>query len=207
MTRGLRVGVFGGTFDPPHVGHVMVARQVADRAGLDRVLWVPARISPHKLDTVPTPGPLRLEMVRAVSDLDPRFSTSTIELDRPGPSYTVDTLRALKEENPLWTLFLILGADQVAALDTWKDPGDIGRMAELLVVDREGEGPRPGRRSGTREFRHVSVPRIDISASGIRRLVEENQSIRHMVPNAVRAIIEREQLYRGGPGVGQSVRP
>lgn len=197
MTRGLHVGVFGGTFDPPHVGHVMVARQVADHAGLDRVLWVPARVSPHKLDTTPTPGPLRLEMVQAAVDLDPRFSASTIELDRPGPSYTVDTLRALTRENPEWTLFLILGADQVAVLDTWKDPEVIAGMAELLVVDREGERPRRGHGPESAVLRHVPVSRIDISASGVRRRVKENQSIRHMVPDAVRAIIEREQLYRG----------
>ena len=197
MTRGLRIGVFGGTFDPPHVGHVMVARQVADHVGLDRVLWVPARVSPHKLDAVHTPGPVRLEMVRTVASLDPRFAISTIELDRPGPSYTVDTLRALKEENPEWVLFLILGADQVAVLDTWKEPEAIVRMAELLVVEREGKGPGPDATWGGSALRHVPVARIDISASGIRRRVAEDQSIRHMVPDAVRAIIEREQLYRG----------
>ena len=197
MTRGLRVGVFGGTFDPPHVGHVMVAGQVADHANLDLLLWVPAHISPHKLDTAPTLGPLRLEMVEAVSRLDPRFVASAIELDRPGPSFTVDTLRALARENPHWCLFLILGADQVAVLDTWKDPEDLGKLATLLVVEREGEDPRPRRGGMGTVIRRVPVTRIDISASDVRRCVRENQSIRHMVPDAVHAIIEREQLYRG----------
>ncbi len=196
MTRGLRVGVFGGTFDPPHVGHVVVARQVADHARLDRVVWVPARISPHKLDSAPSPGTLRREMVEAVAGLDPRFAVSTIELDREGSSYTVDTLAALKAEHPDWALFLILGADQIAVFDTWKDPKEIGRMATLLVVERDGEMPGlpPGVEGMALE--RIPVTRVDISASGLRRRIADNRSIRHMVPDAIRAIIEREQLYR-----------
>ncbi|MDH3225144.1 MAG: nicotinate-nucleotide adenylyltransferase [Gemmatimonadota bacterium] len=196
MTRGLRVGVFGGTFDPPHVGHVVVARQVADHARLDRVVWVPANVSPHKLDSAPSPGTLRREMVEAVAGLDPRFSASTIELDREGPSYTVDTLRALTAEHPDWALFLILGADQMAVFDTWKDPKEIGRMSTLLVVERDGEAPKPPPGVDGMALERVPVTRVDISASGLRRRIANNRSIRHMVPDAVRAIIEREQLYR-----------
>lgn len=196
MSRGLRVGVFGGTFDPPHIGHVVVARQVADHARLDRVVWVPARISPHKLDSAPTPGTVRREMVEAVAGLDPRFSVSTLELEREGPSYTVDTLAALTAEHPDWALFLILGADQIAAFDTWKDPKEIGRMSTLLVVERDGETPDLPAGVDSVAMERIPVTRVDISASGLRRRIADNRSIRHMVPDAIGAIIEREQLYR-----------
>lgn len=197
--RPLRVGVFGGTFDPPHVGHVAVARDVADRLALDRLLWIPARIPPHKRDEAVTPGGLRLEMVRAAAARDPRFEASDIELEREGPSYTVDTLRLLRERFPGADLFLVMGADQVRTLEHgWKDPEEVLRLATPALMDREGEGaaevapPLPGMERAV----HVPVTRVDVSATQIREAVAAGRDVSHWLPEGVLGVIRREGLYR-----------
>lgn len=194
MGTGLRVGVFGGTFDPPHLGHLCIAQEVAEAAELDRILWIPARRPPHKLDQAITPGPIRAEMVAAAIRGNPAFELSEVELNRTGVSYTVDTLRHLKEEHPDWELFLLLGADQVAELGAWHQPDEIGRMATVLAFGRDGRSD--GSPGGPAPVRFVPTTRMDISASLIRRRMAERKSIRYMVPEAVLSIIEREQLYR-----------
>ena len=195
----LRVGIFGGTFDPPHVGHVVVARDVADRLSLDRVLWVPARVSPHKLDRPVSRPALRLEMVRAAAAEDPRFQVSEAELERSGPSYTVDTLRELRALWPSAGLFLILGADQLRVFASWREPGEILRLATLALMDREGEattGVAPAL-PGMERAVHVPVTRVDVSATRVRAAVAAGEDVSGMVPAGVRAVIERERLYRG----------
>ncbi len=195
-----RVGVFGGTFDPPHVGHVAVARDVADALALDRVLWIPARDPVHKPDREITGAPLRREMTAAAASSDPRFEVSDIELDRPGPSWTVDTLRALRARDPEASLFLILGADQVRTLDTgWREPEEILRLATLAIMDREGESAAavapdlPGMERAV----HVPVTRVDVSSSGVRARVRAREDVSSLVPPAVLDVIMREALYGG----------
>ena len=135
-----RLGLFGGTFDPPHVGHVAVARDVADALALDQVLWIPAGVPPHKDPQFITPGSLRLEMTRAGAEADPRFRVLDLELRRDGPSYTVDTLRAISALHPGSEIFLLLGADQLRTFRRgWKEPREILRLATLVLMDREGE--------------------------------------------------------------------
>jgi nicotinate-nucleotide adenylyltransferase len=194
-----RIGIFGGTFDPPHVGHVTVARDVADALALDRVLWIPARVSPHKLRrTVSTP-PVRLAMVRAAAAEDPRFRVSELELERSGPSYTVDTLRELRARWPEAELFLILGADQLRAFASWRAPGEILRLATPVLMDRDGEDAAalapdlPGMERAV----HVPVTRVDVSATRVREAVAAGEDVSGMVPAGVRAVIEGEGLYRG----------
>lgn len=190
-----RIGIFGGTFDPPHLGHVRVAADVADRLRLDRVLWVPARRSPHKPDRKLTPDDVRLEMTSAAAAADTRFEVSDIELKRPAPSYTVDTLRTLRDRfGPDAELFLIIGVDQYEAFDAWHEPDAIRLLATLAVMDRGGAGADEAT-AGTRVVR-VPVERVDVSSTEVRARAAAGASVRALVPEAVARIIEREGLYR-----------
>lgn len=196
----LRLGIFGGTFDPPHVGHVRVARDVADALALDRVLWIPAGVPPHKDAAGITDGDVRLEMVRAAAQADPRFQVVDLEVRRTGPSYTVDTLRALAADNPGAELNLIVGADQVRTFEHgWKEPLEILRLATLVLMDREGEAAPlvapdlPGMERAV----HVAVTRVDVSSSQVRSQVAAGRSVADLVPAGVHAVMAREGLYRG----------
>jgi nicotinate-nucleotide adenylyltransferase len=189
----VRLGLLGGTFDPPHLGHLIVASAAFESLELDRILFIPAAAPPHKLGSVVASAEQRLEMVRRAITGDPRFAVDDLELRRPGASYTVDTLRALREREPGVELFFLVGADQVRELHTWRDPEEVSRLACLAVLSRGGDQiPSAGR------YRTlpVAVPRIDIAATEIRRKVAAGESIRYLVPEAVREYIEGEGLYR-----------
>jgi nicotinate-nucleotide adenylyltransferase len=190
---GGRIGIFGGTFDPPHIGHLIVAQDAWAALGLDRVLFVPAAAPPHKADRVITPAALRLELLRAAVAGDPRFEVSDLELRRAGPSYTVDTLRELHRLYPGTELFFLLGVDQFRDLHTWREPAEVARLATLVVVARGGEPvePRPDL-----SYRLLEATRIDISATAIRERVRMGDPIRYLVPDGVAAAIGREGLYR-----------
>jgi len=199
--RPLRIGLFGGTFDPPHGGHVTVARDVADVLRLDHVLWIPAGAPPHKADAPVSQASLRLEMVRAAAAADPRFQVSDLELRREGPSFTVDTLREVRRRHPDAELFLIVGADQLKVFDTgWKDPEEILRLATLTVMDRDGEDAAATAPDmpGMEHLVHVPVTRVDVSSSEVRRRVATGEPISEMIPEAVADIVRREGLYRRG---------
>jgi nicotinate-nucleotide adenylyltransferase len=191
-----RVGVFGGTFDPPHLGHLIVARDAAAALALDRMLLVVAARPPHKPEGAHSPARLRLEMLRAALDGDPVLVASDLELERPGPSYTIDTVREVAGAHPRAELFLLLGADQWRELGGWKEPRELGRRATLAVMARDGEDPAAVDPGIGVACRPVPVTRIDLSSSQVRARVREGRSIRYLVPEAVRDIIEREALYR-----------
>lgn len=189
----MRLGLYGGTFDPPHLGHLVAASDACHVLRLDRVLWIPAAVHPLKGGSVRTPPALRMEMVRAAVAGDPRFHADDLELRRQGPSYTVDTLREVRARHPEAALFFLTGADNLAELPRWRQPDEIARIATLAVVSREGETladdlPYPAL--------HVPVTRVDVSSTLVRRHAAEGRSLRYLVPDAVRAIIERERLYR-----------
>lgn len=197
---GLRLGVFGGTFDPPHVGHVAIAREVADRLRLDRVIWMPAGAPPHKPDQPVSPAPVRLEMTRAAAAGEPRFEVSELEIRRPGPSYTVDTLRELRTAHPDADLFLILGADQIRTFATgWREPETILELATLALMDRAGDDAAEASPDlpGMERAVHVPVPRVDVSSTEVRALVAGGGDVSGLVPSGVLAVMEREGLYRG----------
>ena len=144
-----------------------------------------------------TSAEVRLAMVRAAAAADPRFEVVTLELERAGPSYTVDTVRALRREYPAEDLFLILGADQVEALGTWREPAEITRHARFAVMDRGGESAASAARAHSAAADAVVVPvrRIDVSSTEVRERVREGLDITDLVPHGVRKIIERERLY------------
>lgn len=193
-----RLGLFGGTFDPPHIGHLIVATEAAEHLGLERLLFVPAATPPHKSDPELTPAEIRLEMVRATVHDDPLLGVTDVELRREGRSYTVDTLRHFREEEPDAELWFLTGVDQLAELHAWKEPDEVARLAHLGVMARKGREPDRVDPGVEVAFEVVPVTRVDVSSTLVRERVREGCSIRWLVPEPVRRIIEREALYVNG---------
>ena len=184
-----RVGVFGGTFDPVHVGHLAIALAALESVPLDRVLFVPARRSPLK-DRDPLASVSdRVAMLKAAVASEPRFALSPVELEREGVSYTVDTLDALRSEGDL---FLILGSDALADLERWRAPDRIRELATILVAARPG-APEPDPMHGARAF---DAPRLDISSRELRARAARGMSLRYLVPDAVWEHITKHRLYQ-----------
>ena len=194
-----RVGVFGGTFDPPHLGHVVVAGEVVEAVGLDRLLWVPASVAPHKKSRPVTAAGVRRRMVEAAIRDDPRFELCDLELERGGVSYTVDTLRTLRATHPGWSLALVVGADLLTGFSSWKEPAAIAELAELVVMSRAGAEPADGGPGPGIRTRIVPVSAVEISSSRVRDRVSRGLAVRDMVAPRVISIIESERLYRANP--------
>jgi nicotinate-nucleotide adenylyltransferase len=194
----VRFGLFGGTFDPPHTGHLIAAQDAALALRLDRVLFVPAAVPPHKQHRTITPAEFRLRMLALALSDDTRFTLDPVELERPGPSYTVDTLRELRRRLPGdWTL--LLGADQYEEFATWREPEEVLRLATVGVLERAGTLPRSAPSNVPAEARdgvvRVSVTRVDISSTAIRQRVAAGVSIRYLVPSGVETFIAETGLY------------
>jgi nicotinate-nucleotide adenylyltransferase len=200
----LRVGILGGAFNPPHIGHLVCAQEALVQLELDRVVFVPVGEAPHR-ELQDDPGPeARLEMVELAIADDERFTTSRIEIDREGPSYTLDTLDQMREESRDDELFLILGGDQAAALASWHEPEQVLERATLAVFERMSWGRNAivikiGRMPGAERVRYLDMPLIQVSSSAIRRRVREGVPIRYLVPDKVVEYIATNELY-GGQG-------
>jgi nicotinate-nucleotide adenylyltransferase len=184
-----RVGVFGGTFDPVHVGHLAIALSALESVPLDRVLFVPARRSPLKDRDPIASAADRVAMLESAIASEPRFALSPVELERDGASYTVDTLEALRKEGEL---FLIVGSDALAELSRWRAPDRIRELATILVASRPG-APEPDPVHGARAF---DAPRLDISSRELRARAARGRSLRYLVPDAVWEHITNHGLYR-----------
>lgn len=195
MPDSRRVGVFGGTFDPPHVGHLVAARDAREALGLDEVRFVPAHRSPFKEGDAGTAPDVRWSMVACAVAEDDDFTVSRVEIDRPAPSFTVETLRLLSEREPEVEWTLLLGVDQWASFADWKDPREIARLARIAVLTREGRDPASVDPGVPVDRTVVPVTRLDVSSSDLRERVASGRSIRHLVPEAVRAFIESKELY------------
>ena len=183
-----KIGILGGTFDPIHHGHLILAGDALEQLGLDSVIFIPAATSPHKLGQPHSAGDVRAEMIRAAIEAEPRFCLDTLELNRPPPSYTIDTIEILKKREPDTDLVYFVGEDNVARLETWHRFTELSALIQFVVLDRTGikaDHPYPTVR------RH-----IDISATDIRNRVARGRSIRYLVPLAVEKIILERQLYR-----------
>jgi nicotinate-nucleotide adenylyltransferase len=194
----LKLGIYGGTFDPIHTGHLLLARDALEQARLDAVLFVPCAQSPLKNKGPRASAAQRVAMLRAALKGEPRFWLSRCELDRPAPSYAIDTAREIKEAFPHAQLFWMLGHDQWAQLDQWREPDELRRLVRFIRLPRGGDAAAP--RGGTsRSARVLDLPRprrIDISATEIRRRVKSRQSIDQLVPATVAGYIRRHGLYR-----------
>jgi nicotinate-nucleotide adenylyltransferase len=198
----LRVGILGGAFNPPHIGHLVCAQEALVQLELDRVLFVPVGVAPHREIEHDPGAEVRLEMVALVVAEDERFETSRVELDREGPSYTSDTLEQLAKESKEDELFLILGGDQAAALGTWHEPENVLERATVVVFERFSWGRNAimikiGRLPGARRVRYLDMPLIQVSSSSIRRRVREGAPIRYLVPDKVADYIQTKGLYPG----------
>jgi nicotinate-nucleotide adenylyltransferase len=196
----VRVGILGGTFNPPHIGHLVCAQEAYREFELDRVLLIPARIPPHKPVEHEPGAHHRLELCRVAVADDERFEVSDLELRRDGPSYTVDTLKELSTEAPNNELFLIVGGDIAAGLPRWREPERVLELATLSIAKRRGTARSSidtalGRLRGGDRARFFQMPRIGVSSTMVRRRIRSGQPIRYLVPDAVAAYIERHRLY------------
>lgn len=199
----MRLGVFGGTFDPVHYGHLLLAECCREQCGLDQVWFVPADVPPHKQQRTLTLGRQRVEMLELAIGGHTGFAVSRLELERGGVSYTVDTLRQLHQEDAGRELFLLLGADSLADLPDWKEPREICQLATLAVVGRPGAAADfDAVVSGDRwqsllpvRLRQVEMPRIELSSSDLRERAARGASLRYRIPRAVEKYIETAGLY------------
>ncbi|MEK7330297.1 MAG: nicotinate-nucleotide adenylyltransferase [Candidatus Eisenbacteria bacterium] len=191
-----RIGLFGGTFDPPHLGHLALAEHARDRLRLDEVRFIPAGQPPHKRGEPITSAAGRVAMARLAVRGNPAFTVSTIETRRGGPSFTIKTLREVAAEAPRARLYLLLGADSLDDFASWRDPEAILRLVTLVVAHRPGAGgPRRGVPGGRRVVR-LDNAELALSSSLVRVRVRAGRSVRYLVPDAVAAYIARHRLYR-----------
>jgi nicotinate-nucleotide adenylyltransferase len=196
----LRVGILGGAFNPPHIGHLVCAQEALLQLELERLIFVPTGQAPHREIEQDPGAEARLEMCELAADDDDRFEVSRAEIEREGPSYTVETLRALHDESPDDELFLVLGGDQATALPKWHEPEEVLRLATVSVVQRTGFhreaiAVNVASLKGAAGVRFFDMPRIDVSSSLVRRRVAEGRPIRYLVPDKVAGYIEANGLY------------
>ena len=196
-----RTAVFGGSFNPIHYGHLLLADEVLEALGLDRILFVPAAVPPHKSPAYLAPAEDRFAMVRLATAGHPRFEVSDLELHRAGPSYTIDTLEALGI--PPADLFLIVGSETFLDFLTWRAPRRIAELARLVVVPRVGSAFDPDGAAAQKVVREIGqeplivrAASLPISASDLRRRVREGRSVAYRLPDAVIAHIRARGLYR-----------
>jgi nicotinate-nucleotide adenylyltransferase len=206
----VRLGIFGGSFDPPHIGHLLGAVDAFESLSLDKLFFVPAAVQPLKVGAASAAAHQRLAMVRLLVGADPRFAVDAVEIDRAGLSYTVDTLETFAHRFPNAERFFLIGEDAMAAFGAWRNPEQILRLAKLAILRRveaggvvEGEGGH--RKPGAAADSGASVPAgtialatrlIDVSSTEIRERIRKGKSIHGFVPESVAAFIETERLYR-----------
>jgi len=199
-----RIGIFGGTFDPPHLGHLILACEIKSQLKLDRLLWVLTPDPPHKQERVITPLPHRQKMVELAIEDNPNFELSLVEAERPGPHYSVDTVQIIRERNPNAEIIFLMGGDSLCQLTTWHRPADfVAACDEIGVMRRPGdvvdvvsvENAVAGLKS---KLRFVDAPLLEIASSQIRRRVQERRPCRYYLPREVYNYILRENLYHEG---------
>lgn len=188
-----RIGIFGGTFDPPHTGHLLLALDALDQLALDRLLLVPAARQPLKRGVEMTAPEHRLAMTELLATADPRLGVNGSEVARGGLSYTIDTVRALKAAHPDAELVLVMGADTAATLPQWREPEALALLVEVAVA---GRGAEPVQLPAGFRAQPFPIRRVDISATEIRSRVRAGRSIRGFVPDAVAAYVSAHGLYR-----------
>jgi nicotinate-nucleotide adenylyltransferase len=201
MTATVRLGLFGGTFDPPHYGHLLLARAACTQLDLDRVLWVVTADPPHKQGVEISPVGDRLDMVAAAIASEPAFALSRVDVDRPGPHWAADTVKLIAAQNPGAEMFYLMGSDSLRDLPTWGRPREFLSCCALGVLRRPGDDVdlaalEPVLPGVTARTTFVDVPPLDIASHDIRRRVRTGVGIAGLVPPAVAALIASRGLYR-----------
>jgi nicotinate-nucleotide adenylyltransferase len=201
----MRLGIYGGSFDPVHYGHLLLAECCRESLRLDEVWLIPAAVPPHKQDRQRAPGKARLEMLELALSGHEQLRASPLEIDRGGVSYTVETLAAIHEQHPTATLFFLMGADSLHDLPTWREPARICELA-LPAVVRRGGAPQPdfsvlgslvsAQRLEEIKAAQVRMPLIELSSTDLRQRAAAGQSLRYRAPRAVEKYIETHRLYR-----------
>lgn len=193
-----RIGIFGGTFDPVHIAHLAIAEWIREDLRLDKVVFVPNRLPPHKTTlTISTPES-RLEMLKLATTGNPDFAISTIEFNREGPSYTVDTLRSFRQapEYADADLFLIIGADNLVEFEQWRNADEIQNLCVLVVYPRYGVHVEKSLSNYSERAIILKAPLLDLASTEIRRRLAAGHSIRYLVPQEVYEYIERNDVYK-----------
>lgn len=190
---GARLGILGGTFDPPHLGHLLFALDALDQLALDGVVLIPAARQPLKAGVAMTPAAGRLAMTRLLAAADPRLSVDDVEVQRDGLSFTIDTIRGYRASQPDAELFLLLGEDAATTLSQWREPAALAALVRVAIA---GRGDAPGRDPAGFRVERLRPRRVDISATEIRARVRAGQTVRGFVPDAVADHITAHQLYR-----------
>lgn len=195
MTSRQRIGILGGTFNPIHLGHLLIAQDAVDAARLDRVLFIPSATPPHKALHGNVSATHRLRMVNLAIAGDKRFAVDDLEIRRGGKSYSVDTLAALRKRHPRASFHFIIGADSLDELHLWKDARRLVRLCRFIAVTRPGYKGKPARLPGLR-YRLLHTHPCDIASRDIRARAARGKSIRYLVPEAVVRYIQRHKLYQ-----------
>lgn len=183
-----KIGIYGGTFDPIHHAHLILARAALEKLALDEVIFVPAALSPHKVDATPTTASVRVEMLRAALLGEAQFCLDEIELQRPPPSYAIETIEELKRRYVDDEIFYLIGSDNLSRLHTWHRFEELRRLVQFVVLER-------GAVAAVSDYPTIQQ-HLDISATEIRNRVASDRSIRYLVPPAVEEIIRRHRLYQ-----------
>ena len=191
-----KIGVLGGTFDPIHLGHLLVARDAMEALGLDRVIFVPAAAPPHKVKEETAPAPQRYEMVRLAVEDNPSFSVSGVEIQRSGPSFSVDTVIRLRKEHEQGDFFFLIGEDNLDDIWSWKEPEKLFQICHVVVIGRAGRDRESKRIELPGPVTNLDVHRINLSSSEIRSMLKKGRSIRYLVPKNVEHYIYEHHLYR-----------
>ncbi|MGB8656906.1 MAG: nicotinate-nucleotide adenylyltransferase [Candidatus Zixiibacteriota bacterium] len=197
MVKRRKMGVLGGTFDPIHMGHLVLAEQLREELKLDEVLFIPCCKPPHKTRRLLSPAKDRFQITKLAIDDNPYFSISDIELKREGLSYTVDTLRELKRSDPKSEIYFLIGSDVLSEITTWKDPEQIYNLVKVVIARRPGFDKFDPEDDFVKKSIMVHITGMDLSSTQIREKVRKGKSIKYLVPRRVEEYIERKRLYRG----------
>ena len=199
MAQKVKIGILGGTFDPIHLGHLVLAEQVREKLKLDRVIFIPSASPPHKTNRKLSSAKDRFRMTVLALEGNPKFSISDMELKREGLSYTVDTLRTLKKTYRNSEIFFLTGSDVLDEIDTWKDPEQIYKLVKVVIAIRPGFDDFDPKEYYARKGIIIPITGVDISSTKIRNMVKSRKSIRYLVPAKVEEYIKKKKLYRNHP--------
>jgi nicotinate-nucleotide adenylyltransferase len=188
----MKIGILGGTFNPVHLGHLILAEEAREKLGLDKIIFVPANLPPHKDNGDIAAGSLRLEMLKLAIKDNKYFDVSDIEINRQGRSYTIDTIREFNQKYPSDELYFIIGSDLLKYLDAWKDLNEINTMVKFIAATRPGY---PLEKIPA-YIRTLGIRAVDVSGFEVRRCIKENKSFRYLVPESVFNYINKKGLYK-----------